>query len=324
MNHLRSVLCSVALCILSAGQLSAESAAALLPPEVQADINKSLSNALNGLAIFSSSSALGSGYYTSDVDDGTELDLDVLRVSQDFYIGRKEDVRYAPFIRALAGQIKVTESLPPIEGGGEADFSTVESFTAGIGAGVDVRLAEGFFLTPSFLLSYNHTENNYDFNNPFSQSFLALFDKDVYNWDVDSIGYMPGAELRYNIHAAKTVITPSISYSQLFLDSYWSNSSIIDAKTSSGILVANLKADLPTGTEVLSGDLHLVPQIRRTDIFEDAKDGLGLDHYYDVSLGFLLKNQDLIPFFKDIGITGGYGFVDDFSGWRIGFDAELS
>lgn len=296
----------------------------VLSPELVSEVKSALSSTLNGIAVFETSDALGSGSFAYDEVGGQETDIDVLRFSNDFYLGERDGESFAPFIRALIGNVKLTESIPPFEGEGIADFSVTESVAVGVGLGVDIALMENLYLTPSFLFSYNSTSNKYDFNNESSQ-ILAIFNREILNWNVDALGYMPGAELRYNVPLGeKTVITPSISYSQLFLDSFWSNSPLIDVNSSSGILTSGLRFDFGTDVQLLGGNLHLIPEVRRTDISRDAKDGLGFSYYYDFGFGAYVKDQNVIPFLSEVGITGGYGYADEFEGWRIGLDGRFS
>lgn len=295
----------------------------ILPPETRNEINKSISNGVNGLVIFSSSSSIGSGYFTFESDDSSDTKMDVLRLLGDYDLVEPNTQAYAPFIRGGVGQLKLTEQIPPEEGIGENDFSIIETFSISGGVGVDIRLGGGFFLTPTFDLTYSHTENRYDYNNLYSALVLQLFDGDVFNWDIETIGYNPGAAFRYEAMVGDTRIIPSATYTQVFVDSFWTNSNIYDVNTSSGVFQSKLRAEMPSGLCVGKSDITIVPQFSRTDIYKDARAGTGIGHYHEVSLGMIAKNQDIVPFFRDFGVTGGYSFGEDFTGWRVGLEAEL-
>ncbi len=311
-------------CVLAPLQpVHAETLTDLLPTDLTGEINKGISNALNGLVIFTSSSSLGSGYFTFDSDDSPDTKMDVLRLMGDYDLVDSNTETFAPFLRGGVGRLKLSEEITPFEGIGSNDFSVVETSSLSGGIGVDIKAADGFFITPMFDLVYSHTENKYDYNNEFSQTVLQLFDRDIFNWDIDTLSYNPGAMDRYEALAGSVKIIPSVTYTHVFVDSIWTNSSLLNVNTSSGVLNAKIKAEIPTGICVSAVELWAVPQFSRTDLYRDAREGAGIGHFNEVSLGLIAKNQNILPIFKDFGITGGYSFAEDVTGWRIGLEAEL-
>jgi len=294
-----------------------------LPPELQSEINNSISQAVNGLVIFSSSSSLGSGYFTFDAKDSPDTKLDIIRLMGDYKLGNPED-SIVPFVRGGVGQLKLSEEIPDfLEQGGANDFSTVTTSSVSLGAGADVNITGGFYFTPMFDLIYSHTENKYDYNNIFSQEILKLFDRDVFNWDIDTMSYNPGAMIKYVAKSGSTTITPSVTYTHAFVNSFWTNSSLYDVNTSSGILNSKIKAEIPSGFNIGSSEISVIPQFSRTDIYKDARAGIGIGYFHEVAVALMAKNQTFLPLFQDIGVSGGYSFGDDVTGYRIGIEAEL-
>ena len=312
------------LTVINQSVVNAQSSSDLLPPDVRGEVRKGLSGILNGLVIFGSSSAIGSGAFTFEAEDSSpNTELKVLRLFNDINLTDSEK-SVVPFINFGIGQAKLTEEIPAIEGGGANDFSTITTESIGIGAGLDLKVSDNWTITPSFDLVYSQSDNNYDYNNEFSQQILQLFDGNVFNWDVDTMSYNPGAKLKYQQEVGCGVtLMPSVQYTQIFVDSTSSSSDIIDVSTSSGVLSSKLRAEVDDVVSISQQELTLVPQLSRTDLFHDARADLGIKYFHEVSLGLLAKKQTAIPLFTDFGITAGYTFGEDMSGWRIGLDASL-
>jgi hypothetical protein len=308
---------------LSVTPVSAQSTSDLIPDEIRAEINETLSAGLNGLVAFGSASTLGSGYFTFDTEGAPDTELDVLRLFNTIDLVDPESSSYVPFINFGIGQVKYTEQVPPLEESpGLNDFTTVTSNSVALGVGVDIELADNFYLTPAFDFAYTETENKYDYNNLYSQAVLQFFDGNLFNWEVETLSYQPSIKARYEFDAAEDVtITPSVSYTQIYVESIHSSSDIIDVSTSAGVLKSRLKVDFEEAGCFMGRPLSIIPQVSRTDLYGDAREGLGIDYFHEVSLTFLAKDQSDIPLFKDVGITGAYSFGDNVSGWRIGLEA---
>jgi len=313
----------VALTLVSIFQLTtilqAQSTSELLPPEIRSEVKNALSGTLNGLVIFGSASTIGSGYFSFEQTDSADTKLDVLRLFNEYSLAEKDE-KYSPFINFGIGQVKLSEQISPLEGNGDNDFSRINTFSVGAGLGVDIALSENFYLTPVFDFIYSHSQNDYDFNNEFSQTILALFDKNVFNWDVETLSYNPGLKARYEIKTDSAKIIPSVSYTQIYIDSISTNSDIIDVSTTSGVLNSRIRVEIPDLLCFNEIPLTLIPQFSRTDLYKDARSGTGIKNFHEVSLALLAKDQQFLPIFKDIGISAGYSFGEDITGWRVGLE----
>lgn len=299
---------------------NAQSNLDLLPPDLQGEINKDLTNAVNALVIFSSSSSLGSGTFGFRDDEGPDPELDVFKLMGQYDFGDPESDPTVPYIKAGIGKTKLKEVIPDfLEMGGRSDFSTIDTWSFLIGTGIDLQLIENLHLVPYFDLVYSYSENEYDFNNEFSQTILALFDQDIVNWDVHTMGYNPGAKLYYRAEFGRGAFIPSVNYTQVFLEDLSTNSELLDLSTSSGVLQSKLIFELPVTEGSDKGGVFAIPSFSRTDIYGDARDS-GLDYYHEVGLAFVAREQTMIPLLSEVGISAGYAFADDMWGWRVGLE----
>ena len=301
----------------------AQSAKEVLPDETKREINNALSSAIDGMVVFGTSSAIGSGYFTLDAEEAPDTDLDVLRLFNDIDLENPPSGEYHPFLNFGIGSVKVADEILPYYGSGPNDFTTFSSLSFDLGVGVDIKLSERFFLTPMFDLVYTHTENEYDYNNESSQTVLQPFDGDIFNWDVDTLGYNPGLKLRYEHPLECSTLIPSISYTEVFVESFSTSSDILDVSTASGIMNSRVKWDIPDAIDAGTVPLTLVPQISRTDLYGDVRSGINLHYFQEISLAVIARNQHFLPAFKDIGVSAGITLGDDVSGWRLGLEGEL-
>ena len=296
----------------------------LLPPDLRGELNNSISQVLNGFFIFSSTDAVSSGQYRVKNSGADKQKFQVLKVSGTHFWGDETEDTVTPFISGQIGSLKQQEQITPFEGDGSNDFSTISSINAGVGAGVAFRFFDALTVSPEFHAIYSHTENHYDFNNQFSQDVLQLFNRDLFNWNIDTITYMPSIGATYEHTVNAITLVPSIKYSQMFIDSTWTNSELLDVNTSTGILNSRLETRIPTSQCLWEKDVELRPFISRTDIYRDARAGLGFGSFYQAGMSVIVATGDSIPYLSTLGIGGSYSWNSDFEGWRLGFEAEFS
>lgn len=323
MRHIASVF-ALTLCAVCSFAQAVFAERAPLPDDVRGAVNSNISNAINGVIIFSSTSAVGSGYFKFESeDDSPDTSVDVLRVNGEYKLRSLGGERGVPFLHGGLGHFHLSEQSIPIDGGGENDFSTITNDGVTLGGGVEYRATNGLFISPAFDFVYSHTKNHYDFNNPFSVENLKPYDRDVFNWDIDSMTYIPGITARYEVMAGSTMLIPSVSYMQSYVDGVRTDSRILNVSTSTGVLNTRLKADIPSGYSLNSSAISVVPQVSRTDIYGDARAGIGIGHFHELSLALIAKQQNFLPLFTNFGISGGYTFGEDMAGWRVGLEAEF-
>ena len=293
----------------------------VIPPEVQENLNQIINEVSAALIVFSSGDAVASGYFKFDVDGQQDSKLDVLKIYGDYALGNESD-RIRPFISGTAGMVSYRELVPPEDGIGESDFGRFYSTNLGIGGGAIFSITDGLSITPGAEVSYNRIENKWDYNNPISQQFLSLFDGQVFNWNLESISYLPSVKLAYNWKLTDVTITPSTKYSHMFTESFSSSSDIYDLSTDSGILRSMIELSVPTSC--FENSLTIKPYVARTDISRDAEHGLGFSYLHEFGIALVADVEGTVPLFKNLGLSTSYTVARDLTGVRFGIVGDLN
>lgn len=296
----------------------------LLPPELRSEVNDSISNVLNALHVFSSSDTVSSGSFTFDGDGEPDTDLDVMKISADLKFQEDDNQALVPFITGLVGHAKLTGEITPLNGVGQNDFISFETTSFGLGAGADWNVFDNLHFVPKMTFVYSQSTNEYDYNNEESQALLQLFDRDLFNWDVDTMTYLPSTQVYYSLPIGDVKIEPSVQFSYVAVDSTWTNSHLIDVSTASEILLTKLRATTPLRVSVSDLPLELEVYGARHDIYGDALEAFGFHSYHEIGGALYINDtRDCFPLFSKIGIGSSYAWNSDFDGWRIGILGEI-
>lgn len=295
-----------------------------LPDEIKRDVNDGLGSVLNGLHVFSSADMVSSGSFKFLSKDTPDDTLNVLKLSGDYRFEECQDQGLVPFVSGLLGSAKITSQIPPEEGPGQNDFTTTTTMSIGIGGGVDWNVVDKFHLIPKMMLVYSRSTNNFDYNNLESQTYFKPFDGDLFNWDVDTITYLPSIKGEYRWESQHHLhITPSVQYAYLNIDSTWTNSSILDVKTSSGVLQPRLAIGAPLNTTLLSMPLSNEVFTGMTRVSGDARNALGFSDYYEAGILFSVDSHERLPVLTRVGLGFSYAWNPDMNGWRIGLEGKV-
>ncbi len=294
-----------------------------IPSDVRSDLNDAFSQALNGLFIFTSTDSVSSGVYRFRDAGESNTKFQVLKLAGTYAFGDFDKDVFVPYVNGQAGFFQLREEIEPIQGEGDNDFSTVDSTSAGLGAGAAVRFFEGFSAGPEFNLVYARTENHYDYNNPFSQQYLQVYERDIFNWKIDSLTYMPATTMRYQFQVDDVKVISTAKYTQMFVDSVWTNSGVLNINTSSGLLNSRIELRIPTPRCVGQAPLEVRPFFSRTDLYRDARDGLGFNYFHQVGVTFVALSLTQLPVFSSLGFGFSYSWNAELEGYRLGFEADF-
>ncbi|MBX7139177.1 MAG: hypothetical protein K1X83_14475 [Oligoflexia bacterium] len=296
----------------------------ILPDELKAGVNEALSSALDALHIYSSADTVSSGYYVFDEDAEPDTKLDVLKVLGEYTFSDGPDDTFVPLISGLIGNVRLRGDIPPLEESpGPNDFLTLSTTSIGLGGGFDWTVFGGLHIVPKMTFVYSHSENTYDYNNEGSQLFLQPFDGDLFNWDVDTISYLPSLKAYYRWMLGKVRITPSAQYSHLHVDSFWTNSALLDVKTNTDILKTRVGVAAPLGAEISGMPLENELFGALNFIYGDAEEALGFPRYNEVGTLISALSSGQLPWFSKLGVGATYVWNSNFDGWRVGLEGEF-
>ncbi len=302
--------------------LSQERPLDLLSSELQGELTNIYNGGLTGLHIFSSTDSVSSGFFSVKKDDGSEKKFEVMKAGADIPLADKDSV-FVPFVSGMIGIMKLTDSPKPVEGEGQDDFSRISTLSIGVGGGVDIHLLDQLRIVPKLMAVYGHTENRFDYHNTFSQEVLQVFDRELFNWDIDTMTYLPSVKSYYVWDIGATQITPSVNYTHIYVDSFSSSSPLVDVDSNSGLLQTRLSLDHDLGLLFVGAPLRGELFGQRNDIYGKAADGLGFNNYHEAGFLISANTENKIPLFASLGLGVSYAWNSDFDGWRIGLQGDF-
>lgn len=284
------------------------------------DANNRANQAVSAVTLFTSQDTLSSGLFKfrSSGEGNSEFRVTRLPYSHSFEPLANGMI---PEISAVYGYSKLTQS-PQMHAGAEGidDFSRVSTHSIGVGGGLKMpALVDGFSVTPRLFFAWSHLKRRYDFNNTYSQATFKPYDDDFFNTYVDVLVYTPSVELNYEWKmCTDATFSAHTRYSELFNDSVSTKSSVIDISSATGLLQSEIEAMLPTHSSVYGRDIKVHPFLGRSDIYGDARAGLGFSYFHEVGVDLVFSKPNDNSIFKDISLGASYSFGDDFDGWRLG------
>ncbi|MCB0318819.1 MAG: Solitary outer membrane autotransporter beta-barrel domain [Bdellovibrionales bacterium] len=317
-----SIVCSV-IFTFSPNLASAQS---IFTPEQQIELvdtfNTSLKQGTSALVGFSSISSISSGSFTFDGIDGlADSHLDVYRVPVRYYAGEEGD-SWRPFVELVVGHVRTDLEVAPVDPEEtERDKIKTKTTSFGFNLGTAWEYADGFTLEPAVQANYTHFKRITDYNTEFTQLVVALepfLDRNFFNTSVDIFSVIPTLRQKVDFEVLGLNTGLDVKYNYIRNTSLNSKSQVASFRSSASILQSKLNLVIPSGVEAFTDEINLKPFFSRTDLFADAKEGMGLSHYHEIGLGLDFTVPQLPEYLSKLELGAGYTFGEDFQGWRVG------
>ncbi len=288
-----------------------------LPPEIRNSVNRTISQALNAVSIFSSQSTVSSGSFSLKNRGAPASEFKVTRLPHTYAFKGEGD--FQPFVDGNIGYFHLVERFPPSEGDGENDFSRISTLSASLGGGINIFPVTSLQITPAFSTTLSHTRNYFDYNNSFSQTHIRPYGKDLFGWKVQTLTYVPSLRGQYEIPVNSNFTFQLWSkYSHLFNHSISTNSATIDIDSDTGLWQSSLSSETPLMFCMLGSPLTLRSFFTRTDIYRSGRAGLGIGGFYEIGLEVSSKVNSAVSFLNELSLEVSYSFAERFDGIRIG------
>jgi Solitary outer membrane autotransporter beta-barrel domain len=313
----KAILAAIAICFASV--TAHAQSGPQLPPELGSQVNRIIDQVVNSVLIFTSQASASSGNLTFDGNGEPDIDVEILRFPVEYDFAAGEAIN--PFLEGGLGFLHLVERIPPIEGPGQNDFSTVRTWTAGLGGGVKFSPADKFEITPSFSATYANIRNRYDYNNEISQVLLEPFGKQLFNWRVETITYTPTLKIGYEIPLGRQALLLRSRYSHLFNDTISTDSPTIDVSSDTGLWQNVIGLEIPLGlcADGETSEFAIRGLFTRNEIYGSARQGLGLNHFYEATVDLLADVKESLGVVSEVRFGGSYIWGDDLTGWRLSF-----
>jgi len=284
--------------------------------------NQVINETVNTNTLFASQDLIANGRYVQRRKGEPDSKYEMFRLPVEIPLADRDSV-IRPFVLSSGALLKVTSGTSTIDGTGESDFSTSRLFSVTGGGGVYVRLHERFFVVPSLSLTYTHLRNNYDYNNPYSQSVLQVLGGDFFNWNVDLFTYSPAVRFIYEGPIGSGTAKWVAGFSHLLNDSIHATSDKIKVDSATGFLWNRVEYKKPIGVEVSGGELALRPFFQWSNISGKAAAGLNLVNLFEVGADLMSLFKDSRSFFSDVYVGASYVSGDSFEGYHLGLGGHF-
>lgn len=285
-------------------------------------VNGVLNESINANTLFASQEAIATGRFTQRQNSQPDKDYTTIRLPGQYAFGDITDT-VRPLIIGNGALLRSTAGLNPPDGIGESDFTVTSLFSLSAGGGVRVRLSDSVTFAPTATLTYSHIKNRYDFNNPYSQSYLEQYASELFNWTMDVFTYTPALRLYYQEDIGFGVFNYQIAYSYLFNDTISDDSSLIDVNSSTGLTSNRFDILIPTGIEVAASSLFVRPMFQWNNISGNAVAGLGLRDLYEVGADLVGKVLESDSWVSTVTVGASYVTGDSFEGYHLGLGATF-
>ena len=285
--------------------------------EVAEFVNGIINESVNANTLFASQEAIATGRFTQRQNSQPDKDYTTVRLPGEFVFGELgEPIR--PFVEGNGALLRTTAGFSAPDNIGDADFTVTSLFALSVGGGAFIKLSDTVTFAPGASLSYSHIKNRYDFNNPYSQTYLEQYESDLFNWSMDVLTYTPALKLFYQEDVGFAVFNYQIAYTYLFNDTISDDSSVIDVSSSTGLCSNRIDLLIPTGIMVEASSLFIRPMFQWNNISGNAVAGLGLRDLYEMGADIVGKVLESDSFISTVTVGASYVTGDSFEGYHLG------
>ena len=285
--------------------------------EIAEFVNGIINESVNANTLFASQEAIATGRYTQRQSPQPDKDYTTIRLPGQFALGEQGDT-VRPLVVGNAALLRTTAGYNSPDDIGEADFTVTSLFSLSAGGGARVKISDSITLSPQVSLTYSHIKNRYDFNNPYSQTYLEVYESELFNWTMDVFTYTPSLRMFYQKDVGLAVFNYQIAYSYLINDTISDDSSLIDINKSTGLCSNRFDLLIPTGLILDTSSLYVRPMFQWNNITGSAVAGLGLRDLYEVGADAVAKILDDDAWLSTMTIGASYVTGDSFEGVHIG------
>jgi hypothetical protein len=285
-------------------------------------VQEVLNESVNTTTLFAAHELISNGRFLRRRIYQPDTKYEMFRLPVELLLTDRSDA-VRPFIKTGFGLLKVTGGATSIDGQGESDFSVTKSFTLISGAGVYIDLADGLSIAPAVMVSYTHLNNQYDFNNPFSQDVLQGQFGDFYNWNLDLLTYTPQLRVIYQAQVGPGRFRYTLSASQLVNDSFHSTSANVKINSSSGLVSNRFEYQKDMGVSLGTTALALQPFFQWGYISGKAASGLNFVNMYEIGADLIFSLKEKLAGMTEIYVGASYVSADSFEGYHVGLGAHF-
>jgi len=291
-------------------------------PNLQKFVNGVINESVNANTLFASQESISTGRYRQRISGQPDKNYTTVRLPAETALGEPGDTT-RPYLMGNGALLRTTTGVAPVDGIGQSDDTKTELFALSGGAGLLIRVSDSLTLAPSAALTYSHVENDYEFNNPYSQQNFSPADRELFNWNLEVFTYSPALKMYYQHDLGFGALHYNLGYTYLFNDSIASNSSAINISSSTGLATNRVDIQVPTGASVAGSPISVRPMFQWNNISGSAVAGLGLRDLFEVGGDVVAEVLEAGTWISTITAGASYVSGKDFEGYHVGFGATF-
>ncbi|MGA2788524.1 MAG: Solitary outer membrane autotransporter beta-barrel domain [Verrucomicrobiota bacterium] len=212
--------------------------------------------------------------------------------------------------------------------GGSLDGAQTKyhDFSIQFGGGPRLWFNDNFSIAPTFMGMYGHTENTlYTNNNAVAAANQALAKQlGLVDYSVDTWTIRPAVDFQYVYTWRRTIFTLNSDPVYFHTESFSASNPNVNVNGNSETWMNKIDVDVPLGKELWGHELRTGGYFSRTEFYGDIKDGLGVNHLYEIHGRVVLDYLNQLWKVQWIGIGYSYFWGNGgFTGNAIGLDVAF-
>ena len=321
---LRSVAAIV--CALASFRVYAE-----ITPEQAATIQGAISSRIEALTVFGGDYGLAGGSFVShgrfSANSTGEARLSVSKLGGSGDIGDPRPIGgsgigWLPILQGNIGSLEAANHLQTgLLAGDSNEFKT---FGLEFGGGARFVFTDHFSVAPTVSGIYGRTSTAYTATSAFMQvNFPQAVELGLVNWTAETWTVRPALDIRYLINWKRALITLSSDPAYFHTETFHTSNLNVRVNGDSWTLVNTADIDIPLGVDLFGHELHTGGYFSRTDLFGDLRQGIAVDHLYEVDGRLVLDFLNRLWKVKWLGLSASYIWGPSISGWTAGVTATF-
>ncbi len=270
-----------------------------------------------------------------DIDNAGDSTITMIKFPFEVLIG-PEDWQWKPFIEGNLSYFEANSSYDNLESllgrfdTGENPITLDETeadmkwsgYSALIGLGLKIPIAQAWSFSPSFDLAWSRFENDTEFSGPGGPDYQELLDGLATNWTLDTLTYVGSLRIDYEKELDQIVFHLIGKYSHMYTDFQHDNDVLDDFNISNDILTGQIELSGPLGYSFKGNDLGWDVFIAHHRFEGEVGSLVGVVDYYN-EIGAFIRTDFAreILYLSNLKLGASYVLGDDIEGYtfRISF-----
>lgn len=277
------------------------------------------------LAIMGGDDGISGGSYKFYADDST---LSITKFGGKGAIGKPQQtgaagITWQPLLGGTIGYISGTNEfrLTPMLTGNKETFFTV---AAGGDAGVKVSLTEEVSIAPTVGLLYSYSGSSFSPRTPLASELKQQYAKQLFDWDAQTISFVPTIEATYEKTFAKDwKLSLSSRYAWFKTWEIATSSRYLDGDGNSSSWENKVDLDLRLPLKIFGFPLHTGGYVSVDLVGGDFREVIQTNAIYTFNSRFVLGDLDGLLKLDWLGLGLSYIKANTFYGYSVGLDARL-